>query len=162
MTDTLSPAQRSARMARVRSRGNRSTEIRVMHALRSHGLKGWRRHPKSVPGTPDFYFSRPAPLALFVDGCFWHACPKCGRLPKSRRAFWVAKIDENRRRDERMRRLLRRAGIATMRVWEHELNAEGWIDRLKRRLAALAMPTAAEPLASHGVASWAPVGRYLE
>ena len=43
---------------------------------------------------PDFYFPE-YKLAVFIDGCFWHACPTCGRLPKSRIDFWHTKIDEN-------------------------------------------------------------------
>lgn len=93
-------------MAKVRSRGNRSTEGRAEAILLEHGITGWIKHPSDILGSPDFYFPKQR-LALFVDGCFWHACPRCGRIPKSRVDFWVAKIDANRRRDNRTRRSLR-------------------------------------------------------
>jgi DNA mismatch endonuclease (patch repair protein) len=136
--DSLSPAERSARMSRVRSRGNRSTEIAALTALRRHGIRGWRRHIRSLPGTPDFYFAS-SRLALFVHGCFWHGCPKCARrLPVNRQAFWRLKIDMNRKRDRRVRRLLRDRSIATMTVWEHDLRNAGWVQRLASRLSRLA------------------------
>lgn len=135
MPDTLTAEERSARMALVRGRGNKSTERLVAHNLRRAGITGWRRHVRGFPGTPDFYFPRER-LAVFVDGCFWHACPRCGRIPKSRVEFWSAKIDANRRRDNRNRRALRAQGVATIRIWEHELRSRAWVGRLSRRLDA--------------------------
>lgn len=134
--DPLSALERSARMALVRSRGNRSTELVVEKALRAARISGWRKHDDKVAGTPDFYFWRER-LAVFVHGCFWHGCERCGRrIPFSRRAFWSAKLMQNRRRDARTRRQLSRNGVRTMRVWEHELRNLAWLDRLKRRLTA--------------------------
>jgi DNA mismatch endonuclease (patch repair protein) len=121
-------------MSRVRGKGNKSTELVVAEALRQHRVTGWRRHLKHLPGRPDFYFPSER-LALFVDGCFWHACPTCARRwPHTRTEFWVNKIEGNRRRDLRVRRHLRAAGVHTMRVWEHELRSDAWIHRLARRL----------------------------
>ena len=88
-----------------------------------------------LPGTPDFYFEGKT-LAVFVHGCFWHGCARCGRLPKSNRAFWISKITANRRRDIRDRRRLNRLGIRTVTIWEHELSSERWIGRVTRRLGA--------------------------
>lgn len=135
MADVLTPEQRSAHMARVRGRGNQSTEKVVASTLRREGITGWRRHVRRLPGTPDFYFPRER-LAVFVDGCFFHACPRCGRIPKSRVEFWTAKIDGNRRRDNRKRRALGARGIGTTRIWEHELGGTAWVTRLRRRLEA--------------------------
>lgn len=134
--DTLSKEERSARMSLVRSKGNKSTEVFVEEALTANGIVGWKKHPKEVPGKPDFYFPKHR-LAVFVDGCFWHMCPVCGRLPKSRQEFWHVKIDQNRRRDNRTRRKLRALGYHTMRIWEHELKAPNWISRLRNRLARI-------------------------
>jgi DNA mismatch endonuclease (patch repair protein) len=124
-------------MAKVKGKGNRSTEIVVEAALSANRIAGWEKHPIAVIGRPDFYF-RSVRLALFVDGCFWHACPKCGRIPKTRTRFWETKITENRKRDLRKRRQLRNSGFATMRVWEHELKQTSWLKRLKARIAKLA------------------------
>jgi DNA mismatch endonuclease (patch repair protein) len=133
VADTLSREERSERMSRVRHRGNRSTEGRVEAELIERGIMGWVKHPKDIPGKPDFYFPEHR-LAVFVDGCFWHACPTCGRLPKSRVEFWGKKIDDNRRRDNRTRRALRRGEYHVMRIWEHELRQLRWLARLRGML----------------------------
>src|SRR5690242_2121977 len=81
--DPLTPAQRSERMARVKGRGNRSTEVRIAAALAGAAIRGWRRHPQHVLGRPDFWFPAER-VVVFVDGCFWHGCPTCARrLPVS-------------------------------------------------------------------------------
>lgn len=130
--DPLSVADRSARMAKVRSRGNRSTEMRVAACLIRNGIRGWHRHPNSVPGRPDFYFPI-LNLAVFVDGCFWHGCRKCNRnTPRNRREFWKIKIDTNRKRDAKVSRLLRRAGVRVLRIWEHSLKGPDWTLQLLR------------------------------
>ena len=133
MTDSLTKAQRSALMTKVRGRGNLSTERAVEAALRREGIVGWLKHPESVEGSPDFYFPT-SRLALFVDGCFWHACPRCGRLPKSHVEFWRTKIERNRRRDETVRRRLRATGYHVVRVWEHEVAERRWLRRLRLKL----------------------------
>jgi len=70
--DPLTPEERSERMSRVRPAGNASTEGRVEAALLELGITGWVKHPKGLPGRPDFYFPEHK-LIMFVDGCFWHA-----------------------------------------------------------------------------------------
>lgn len=69
---------------------------------------------------PDFVF-RTERLAVFVDGCFWHGCPLHYTRPKTRRAFWDAKIAANRARDRRLDRALRAAGWSILHLWEHAL-----------------------------------------
>jgi len=128
MTDVFTKAQRSAIMARIRARGNESTEVRTVGILRAAKISGWRRHSKLF-GKPDFVFTK-AKVALFVDGCFWHGCPKCKRLPKSSAvsaAFWHAKIRRNILRDERVSRELRKAGWRVVRARECQLRAPGHI-----------------------------------
>jgi DNA mismatch endonuclease, patch repair protein len=129
MADTLSKTERSARMAKVRSKGNQSTEVRVEQGLMECMPLGWVKHPAQVPGRPDFYFER-IRLAVFVNGCFWHACPKCGRIPKSRVQFWQTKIEQNRLRDNRVRRSLWRDGYHVFCIWEHQLRDRSWLKRL--------------------------------
>jgi len=109
-------------MRAVRSRGNRSTEKRLRGALVRTGLRGWIMHPRDIPGTPDFFFPRQG-VAVFIDGCFWHGCPRCGHIPKTNRAYWQGRIQLNQRRDRRNRRRLRNHGIRAIRFWEHELRA---------------------------------------
>jgi DNA mismatch endonuclease, patch repair protein len=132
--DPLSAAERSARMSRVRSKANRSTEVRVAAGLTAAGIRGWTSNAPGVTGSPDFYFAE-ARLALFVDGCFWHGCPTCNRrIPRARRAFWRDKIAANRRRDRRVSRQLRADGHRVYRVWEHSLRDEGWLVRVRRAI----------------------------
>jgi hypothetical protein len=69
----------------------------------------------------EFYVLPKLTLALFVDGCFWHGCPKHGTKPRNNAAFWRKKLAVNRRRDALVTRTLRRAGWRVLRVWEHEL-----------------------------------------
>ena len=133
MKDPLTAEQRSSLMAKVRSKDNRSTELRMISELQERGITGWMRHPADVPGRPDFFFPNQR-LVLFVDGCFWHACPKCGRLPKTRVDFWHTKLAGNRRRDLSISRKLRKQGFHVMRVWEHALPDERWIRQLTRML----------------------------
>jgi DNA mismatch endonuclease (patch repair protein) len=129
--DPLNQDERSERMSRVRRAGNKSTEGRVEAALLAAGIGGWEKHPKEILGKPDFYFPH-LRLVVFVDGCFWHACPVCARRnPTHRAAFWRDKIDGNRRRDNRQRRQLRRDGYHVMRVWEHEVAKGEWMGRLR-------------------------------
>jgi DNA mismatch endonuclease (patch repair protein) len=132
--DSLSAAARSALMAKVKAKGNKSTEAAVTVMLRAARIAGWRRHPKHILGRPDFYFPK-AKLAMFIDGCFWHACPTCQRnCPATRTAFWHEKIDGNRRRDNRTRHKLRAHGYRVFRVWEHAVQRGSWVRRLRSAL----------------------------
>ncbi len=59
-------------------------------------------------------------LAVFVDGCFWHGCPRHGTQPRVNSEWWTTKLERNRHRDERNDSELRDAGWRVMRVWGHE------------------------------------------
>jgi DNA mismatch endonuclease (patch repair protein) len=111
--------KRSLQMAKVLSKNNRSTEKKIRYLLVRNGIRGWVMHP-AIFGRPDFFFPAKK-IAVFVDGCFWHGCKKCGRLPKTRRSFWVKKIYGNRKRDLVVNRELKKAGIFILRIWEHEI-----------------------------------------
>jgi DNA mismatch endonuclease (patch repair protein) len=129
MSDIFTRQKRSEVMARIRSRGNCDTELALARLLRTHGITGWRRHVE-IRGSgsgrrnfrvrPDFVFRREK-LAIFVDGCFWHGCPKHATWPATRAAWWRKKIIGNKRRDRRVNRALHSAGWRVLRVWEHAL-----------------------------------------
>ncbi|MGK2910232.1 MAG: very short patch repair endonuclease [Sphingobium sp.] len=132
--DPLSPAERSALMAKIRGK-NTSPEMAVRRALFALGYR-YRLHSAKLPGKPDLVF--PARRkAVFVHGCFWHGhvCLN-GKLPRTRRSFWRAKILGNQLRDRRTRRRLARLGWRTAVVWECRLkkNAVGETERLVRFL----------------------------
>ena len=132
MADIITRAQRSALMARVRGRGNATTEGALAAILRAEGWSGWRRQQgvlgRDAQGAtsrvrPDFVF-RSRRLVIFVDGCFWHGCPWHGTQPQGNPVFWRTKFRRNHERDRRDTRNLRRAGWKVVRLWEHTLRAK--------------------------------------
>ena len=110
---------RSQLMSKIRSRGNKETELRLIALLRNAGITGWRRH-QALIGKPDFTF-RLAHVVVFVDGCFWHACPRCFKPPMTNRKYWDAKIARNIQRDRKVTQALRKAGWRVIRIWSHQL-----------------------------------------
>lgn len=127
MPDVFSREDRSRVMSAIRSRGNLGTEIQLAKILRRHRIIGWRRHQK-VFGHPDFVFPK-LQLAIFVDGCFWHGCPKHGRQPRSNKGYWTPKLRRTKARDKRYTTELRRKGWHVIRIWQHELRNERKIIR---------------------------------
>lgn len=132
MADFLTAAERSRLMSKIRGKGNKSTELRMLSLLRANLITGWRRHLQ-LPGRPDFTFRREK-VCVFVDGCFWHGCPMCYRAPESNGAFWRTKVDRNQARDIRVSRELRRRGYWVVRIWECELGRPAALGRIKRAL----------------------------
>lgn len=111
---------RSDLMARIRSVGNLTTEMRMVKLLKSAGLKGWRRH-LPILGKPDFTWPKKK-LLLFVDGCFWHG-HNCNRnlTPMTNKEMWKRKVTRNKQRDRRVTHLLGMKGWKVLRIWECEL-----------------------------------------
>jgi DNA mismatch endonuclease (patch repair protein) len=136
MPDVFTKSKRSQVMSRIRSRGNKDTELALAKLLRRHHLTGWRRH-RPLFGKPDFIFPKHK-LALFVDGCFWHGCPRHATQPKNNCAFWQRKLAANKKRDQLVNRTLRRAGWRILRIWEHQLSRKGETRLLRRLTSALA------------------------
>ncbi len=141
--DIMSPAQRSALMARIPGRGNRTTELAMTLLLREGRITGWRRHVKFRWVAPDgrVRFIRPdfvfpaRRLVVFVDGCFWHGCPMHSTRPQNNAQFWQNKIEDNRKRDTRSRTALKKKGWKVVRIWEHSLrDAKGQV-RVLRKIA---------------------------
>jgi DNA mismatch endonuclease (patch repair protein) len=119
MADVFTRAKRSKVMSLIRGRGNKETELALAKLLRAGGIIGWRRN-QFIFGKPDFVF-RKARLAVFVDGCFWHGCPKHANMPVNNREFWRRKFSTNKARDELVNRTLRKNGWRVLRIWEHDL-----------------------------------------
>jgi DNA mismatch endonuclease (patch repair protein) len=162
MADVFSKRKRSEVMSRIRSRGNKDTELALARLLRANGITGWRRHlliratvesrwlkvesrkrsKTPQPSTfspqlavrPDFVFLK-SRTAIFVDGCFWHGCPKHATWPAHRAAWWRRKIEGNKTRDRMVNRALRRSGWRVIRIWECELrNAGRILKRIEKHL----------------------------
>lgn len=128
-------AVRSRAMAAVRGRNNRTTERRLRFALVGAGIRGWKLHARDVAGKPDFVFAG-LRLVIFVDGCFWHGCPRCGHIPKANSRFWAAKIKRNRERDRSTSARLRAQGYRVLRFREHELTADlaACVERIRQAI----------------------------
>ena len=134
MSDVFTKRKRSDVMSHIRGAGNKDTELRLIQVFRANGITGWRRGSK-LPGKPDFVFSK-LKVAVFVDGCFWHGCPRHATWPKTRAAFWRKKILGNKARDRSVNRALRERGWHVLRIWEHELRRREEL-KLIRRLSSL-------------------------
>jgi len=135
MSDVFSAKKRSYVMSRIRGRGNRDTELRMIKIFRATQITGWRRG-SMLFGRPDFVFPN-IRVAVFVDGCFWHCCREPGhsKLPRNNAAFWQQKLQSNVKRDRLVTRTLRKEGWAVVRVWEHDLrHATRCVRRIKKAL----------------------------
>jgi len=106
-------------MSRVK--GRNTTPERIVRSMIHRMGHRFRLHGKHLPGKPDIVFG-PRKKVIFVHGCFWHGhrCRK-GRLPKSNRAFWKAKVVTNKARDSRHNRLLRARGWKVLVIWQCQL-----------------------------------------
>ena len=124
---------RSKNMQAIRAKGNKSTELKMVKLFRKNNITGWRRH-LPLPGKPDFTF-RKEKLTLFVDGCFWHRCPKCYREPKTNADFWKNKIENNVKRDRKVTNELKQAGWSVVRLWECQLKKpQRFLTRIQNKL----------------------------
>jgi DNA mismatch endonuclease (patch repair protein) len=137
MVDTLTPAERSKRMALVRSR-NTKPEMVVRRLVHKMGYR-YRLHGKDLPGCPDLVFPR-LHKVLFVHGCFWHRHPnpecKLARMPKSRLDFWRPKLEENRHRDRVQQEALLDMGWRFLVIWECELrDMQSLVEKLRMFLS---------------------------
>ncbi len=143
MVDTLSPAQRSERMSRIRSRDT-APELALRRALHRLGLR-YRLHGAKLPGQPDVVFpSRRA--AVFVHGCFWHRHDNCriATTPKSNTPFWEAKFERNVERDVQNGARLRELGWGVIVVWECELSTSTKAEHTAKKVAKLLPPATRE------------------
>jgi DNA mismatch endonuclease, patch repair protein len=130
--DRVSREVRSKIMAAVRTFGG-TTERKMEALLRNQGISGFRKQ-FPVAGKPDFAWPK-SKVALFVDGCFWHGCPRCDRPSKSNTTFWNTKIALNRRRDARVARKLRNDGWSVLRVWECRITERRTVSRIMRAVS---------------------------
>lgn len=118
MADVLTHEQRKRNMSRIRGK-NTQPEILLRKLLYSHGIRGYRIH-YNLPGKPDIVFTKKK-IAIFIDGCFWHKCPKCFQEPETRKEFWMKKINSNVERDQRNTKKLQDTGWTVLRFWEHDI-----------------------------------------
>ncbi|MDE0778434.1 MAG: DNA mismatch endonuclease Vsr [Nocardioides sp.] len=118
-----SPAVRSVMRANRRRDTRPELEVRrLVHAM------GLRYLVDAAPirasrRRADLVFRGPR-VAVFIDGCFWHACPEHGMTPRTNTVFWSEKLRRNSERDAETDRLLVEADWLPLRFWEHQDRAE--------------------------------------
>lgn len=134
MADKLTKEQRSYCMSRIRSKWTK--QERTIHSY----LKGNKIHHKMHPelmGNPDILLNK-INAVIFLQGCFWHKCPKCYKEPKSNKDYWIPKIENNVKRDRTNTRKLRKAGYTVIKLWEHEVNSniQKCLNKIKNTLTS--------------------------
>ena len=108
-------------------------ELVLRSALHKAGLR-FRIH-YNIIGKPDIVFPS-RKHAVFVDGCYWHGCPKCFRKPNSNKDYWQKKISRNQQRAKTVNRQLNRQGWSVFRVWEHDVikNIDKPLEKISKRI----------------------------
>ncbi|MCY4143757.1 MAG: DNA mismatch endonuclease Vsr [Gammaproteobacteria bacterium] len=138
--DTVTTQKRSEIMGRIRSK-NSKPELLVRRFLHANGFR-FRLHNRNLPGTPDIVLPRYQTVIL-VHGCFWHRHDNCpyASIPSSNREYWINKFKNNKERDKRNLKDLRKAGFDVIVIWECELNStnalSSLLNRLRRKRLAL-------------------------
>ena len=105
-------------MSRIHSK-NTKIELSLKHLLKGTYL----RYQPKMYGNPDFG-SKKFKIVIFIDGCFWHKCPKCYTEPKSNRKFWVQKINKNAKRDKLISKVFKQQNYIILRFWEHKIKKD--------------------------------------
>ena len=119
MTDIYSKEKRSLIMSKVKSKGNKSTELKLIEYFSEKGIKGWKRN-YPVKGHPDFVFLKNK-TAIFVDGCFWHGHDCRNTKPQQNIEYWDKKIARNIQHDKEVNELFNNRGWTVIRILECEL-----------------------------------------
>ena len=123
-----------ARRFRRQPRRDTAPELAVRRRLHARGVR-YRVDVRPCAGTRargDLVW-KGRRLVVFLDGCFWHACPACGHLPLANREWWAAKLAGNVARDRRADAVLRAEGWRVLRFWEHE-DPDAVVDAICRAL----------------------------
>ena len=116
MADVFDGKKRSEIMKKVRSRNNKSTELKLIQVFSENSIKGWRRgYP--VKGHPDFVFLDKK-IAVFVDGCFWHGHDCRNTRPADHAEYWAKKRERNIRHDKEVTAMFEQRGWRVIRIWE--------------------------------------------
>ena len=129
MADIFDKAKRSEIMKKVRSKNNKSTELKLIQIFKENNIHGWRRNYK-VKGHPDFVFLNKK-IAIFVDGCFWHGHDCRNTKPKDKQEYWDKKRERNMKHDKEITEYFENRGWTVIRIWECELKNKKALEKLK-------------------------------
>ena len=130
MADVFDPQKRSNVMRQIRSKKNKSTEIRLIEIFKKNNVTGWKRN-YPVRGHPDFVFLK-CRIAVFVDGCFWHGHDCRNTRPETNKEFWQKKRERNIKHDQEITELIEKRGWTVVRIWECELKRNNYENALRR------------------------------
>ena len=131
MADVFSKEVRSEVMKKIRSKGNKTTELKMIEIFKENGISGWRRY-YPVIGHPDFVFLKQR-VAVFVDGCFWHGHDCRNTRPADNAEYWELKRRKNIEHDKAITSLFQNRGWTVIRIWECELKKKNR-DNLYKKL----------------------------
>ena len=134
MADIFSKEKRSDIMSRIKSKKNKSTELKLIEVFKKNSITGWRRNYR-VKGHPDFVFLD-RKIAVFVDGCFWHGHDCRNTKPAENWEFWGQKLERNKERDRETTALFEARGWTVIRIWECELKTKN-AEVLKSKLRVI-------------------------
>jgi DNA mismatch endonuclease (patch repair protein) len=127
--DRIGKRKRSKLMAAIKSSGTKPERL-LAAAFRAQGIR-----IRLIYGREKIDIAMPNhKLAVFVDGCFWHQCPKHSHLPKGNRSYWVPKLEANKRRSKAKDMRLRRKGWSVAHIWEHSLISQRAAEKQAKRL----------------------------
>lgn len=135
MADVFDKSKRSEIMKKVRSKKNKSTELKMIELFKENNIHGWRRN-YNVKGHPDFVFLDKR-IAIFVDGCFWHGHDCRNTRPKDNEDYWTKKRERNMKHDKEITEYFEARGWTVVRIWECELsrkNTSAKVDKLIKEL----------------------------
>ena len=136
MADVFDKSKRSEIMKKVRSKKNKSTELKLIEIFKENNIHGWRRNYK-VKGHPDFVFLDKR-IAIFVDGCFWHGHDCRNTRPKDNEDYWTKKRERNMKHDKEITEYFDNRGWTVVRIWECELSKKSTSTKVKDFIAELA------------------------
>lgn len=119
MADIFNNEKRSEIMRKVKSKKNKSTELRLIDIFKQNGITGWKRN-YPVKGHPDFVFLKEK-VAVFVDGCFWHGHDCRNTRPAENKEYWQKKCERNMKHDKDVTAMFEARGWKVLRIWECEL-----------------------------------------
>ncbi len=119
MADVFDKSKRSNIMSKVKSKGNKSTELKMIQVFKQEGIHGWRRNYQVI-GHPDFVFIKKR-IAIFVDGCFWHGHDCRNTRPVDNSDYWKKKRQHNITHDTKINSIFEKRGWRVIRIWECEL-----------------------------------------
>lgn len=118
MVDKVSKEVRSRTMSAIRSNDTKM-EVKFRKALFAEGIR-FRKNVSGLTGKPDVAI-KSKKIAVFLDSCFWHRCPRHFRRPQSNLDYWIPKIDRNTKRDKMINARYKKMGWKVFRFWEHEV-----------------------------------------